>query len=138
MNKISILSRSGLVALGALAMSPAHAAWTLNMNEGVTDLTSKVFGLHMLIFWICVVIKHRAENADADDHADPEDQHVQTEDVIGQVGHAAAHVERPFGVGRRHGQRTERPQTPTRQHADLLHNHSLYIRPVRPTAARSR
>ena len=56
MNKISILSRSGLVALGALAMSPAHAAWTLNMNEGVTDLTSKVFGLHMLIFWICVVI----------------------------------------------------------------------------------
>ena len=56
MNKISILSRSGLAALGALAVSPAHAAWTLNMNEGVTDLTSKVFGLHMLIFWICVVI----------------------------------------------------------------------------------
>ena len=56
MNKISILSRSGLAVLGALAVSPAHAAWTLNMNEGVTDLTSKVFGLHMLIFWICVVI----------------------------------------------------------------------------------
>ncbi|GAB3680997.1 cytochrome c oxidase subunit II [Salinisphaera aquimarina] len=56
MNKISILSRSGLVALGALAMSPAHAAWTLNMNEGVTDLTKEIFGLHMLIFWICVVI----------------------------------------------------------------------------------
>jgi len=56
MNKISILSRSGLVALGALAMAPAHAAWTLNMNEGVTDLTKEVFGLHMLIFWICVVI----------------------------------------------------------------------------------
>lgn len=56
MNKISILSRSGLAALGALAMAPAHAAWTLNMNEGVTDLTKEVFGLHMLIFWICVVI----------------------------------------------------------------------------------
>ena len=56
MNKISILSRSGLVALGALFVSPAYAEWTLNMNEGVTDLTSEVFGLHMLIFWICVVI----------------------------------------------------------------------------------
>ena len=56
MNKISILSRSGLVALGALVVSPAYAEWTLNMNEGVTDLTSEVFGLHMLIFWICVVI----------------------------------------------------------------------------------
>ena len=56
MNKISILSRSGLVALGALFVSPAYADWTLNMNEGVTDLTGEVFGLHMLIFWICVVI----------------------------------------------------------------------------------
>ncbi len=56
MNKISILSRSGLAALGALAMAPTHAAWILNMNEGVTDLTKEVFGLHMLIFWICVVI----------------------------------------------------------------------------------
>lgn len=56
MNKISILFRSGLAALGALAMAPAHAAWTLNMNEGVTDMTKEVFGLHMLIFWICVVI----------------------------------------------------------------------------------
>jgi cytochrome c oxidase subunit 2 len=56
MNKISILSRSGLGALGASVVSPAYAEWTLNMNEGVTDLTGEVFGLHMLIFWICVVI----------------------------------------------------------------------------------
>lgn len=56
MNKISILSRSALVTLGALVMSPAYADWTLNMNAGVTDLTGEVFGLHMLIFWICVVI----------------------------------------------------------------------------------
>ena len=56
MNKISMLSRWGLGALGALAMAPAHAEWTLNMSRGVTDLTDDVFGLHMLIFWICVVI----------------------------------------------------------------------------------
>ncbi|WP_123631005.1 cytochrome c oxidase subunit II [Salinisphaera orenii] len=51
-----MLSRWGLGALGALAMAPAHAEWTLNMGRGVTDLTDDVFGLHMLIFWICVVI----------------------------------------------------------------------------------
>ncbi|ROO27814.1 cytochrome B559 subunit alpha [Salinisphaera orenii MK-B5] len=56
MKKISMLSRWGLGALGALAMAPAHAEWTLNMGRGVTDLTDDVFGLHMLIFWICVVI----------------------------------------------------------------------------------
>ena len=54
MKKISMLSRWGLGALGALAMAPAHAEWTLNMGRGVTDLTDDVFGLHMLIFWICV------------------------------------------------------------------------------------
>lgn len=56
MKKISMLSRWGLGTLGALAMAPAHAEWTLNMGRGVTDLTDDVFGLHMLIFWICVVI----------------------------------------------------------------------------------
>ena len=28
---------------------------TLNLREGVTDISHKVFNLHMLIFWICVV-----------------------------------------------------------------------------------
>jgi len=56
MSKISMLSRSGLAFLGALVVSPAQAAWTLNMDKGVTDLTAQVFDLHMLIFWICVVI----------------------------------------------------------------------------------
>lgn len=56
MTKISILSRSGLAALGAMAFTPAHAAWTLNMPQGVTDLSQEIFDLHMLVFWICVVI----------------------------------------------------------------------------------
>ena len=35
----------------------APAGWLdLNMTEGVTDLSQEVFGLHMLILWICVVI----------------------------------------------------------------------------------
>lgn len=32
------------------------AEWAFNMREGVTDISRSVFDLHMLIFWICVVI----------------------------------------------------------------------------------
>lgn len=56
MTKSSILSRSALAVLGALVVSPAHAEWTLNMTSGVTDMAGELFDLHMLIFWICVVI----------------------------------------------------------------------------------
>ena len=35
----------------------AQAGWLdLNMTKGVTDISQEVFGLHMLILWICVVI----------------------------------------------------------------------------------
>jgi len=44
-------------AVAALAAVPAHAGWNLlNMTEGVTPLSRDIYGLHMLIFWICVVI----------------------------------------------------------------------------------
>lgn len=48
------------LALGLLA-GPAHAAsdsgWhLLNMPEGVTELSRKIYSLHMTIFWWCVVI----------------------------------------------------------------------------------
>lgn len=36
--------------------SPAHAAWTVNMAPGATEISHAVFDLHMTIFWICVVI----------------------------------------------------------------------------------
>ena len=32
------------------------AAWTLNLREGVTELSREIYGLHMLILWVCVVI----------------------------------------------------------------------------------
>jgi cytochrome c oxidase subunit 2 len=44
---------AGLFALPALG----YADWNaLNMTEGATEVSKKVFDLHMLIFWICVVI----------------------------------------------------------------------------------
>ena len=47
----------GLFALMAMLLgSWAQADWTLNMPKGVTDISNKVYGLHMLTFWVCVVI----------------------------------------------------------------------------------
>lgn len=40
----------------ALMTPSALADWQLNMSRGVTAITNEVFELHMLIFWICVVI----------------------------------------------------------------------------------
>ena len=45
-------------SLAALA-SPAHAesGWhLLNMTQGVTAISREIYDLHMLIFWVCVVI----------------------------------------------------------------------------------
>ena len=43
-------------SLAALLASPAFAAWELNMPVGVTELSRDIHQLHMLIFWVCVVI----------------------------------------------------------------------------------
>ncbi len=43
-------------AAGALLPALAQADWGLNMPRGVTPLSREVYDLHMLIFWICVVI----------------------------------------------------------------------------------
>jgi len=41
----------------ALGASPAMAAWSdLNLRVGVTELSREIYGLHMLILWICVAI----------------------------------------------------------------------------------
>jgi len=36
--------------------SQAQAAWTVNMGQGATVVSHSVYDLHMIIFWICVVI----------------------------------------------------------------------------------
>jgi cytochrome c oxidase subunit II len=40
----------------ALGSSPAMAAWDLNLRVGVTELSREIYGLHMLILWVCVAI----------------------------------------------------------------------------------
>lgn len=45
-----------VAALSAVASSAALAEKALNMPKGVTDLSVKIYDLHMLIFWVCVVI----------------------------------------------------------------------------------
>jgi cytochrome c oxidase subunit 2 len=50
------LAALSTAALAALWSAPAAAAWTLNLREGVTELSREIYGLHMLILWICVVI----------------------------------------------------------------------------------
>lgn len=39
-----------------LGSGPALAAWDLNLRVGVTELSREIYGLHMLILWVCVAI----------------------------------------------------------------------------------
>ncbi len=48
--------RGLLAAAGVLWGLPALAEKALNMPVGVTELSSKIYGLHMLILWVCVAI----------------------------------------------------------------------------------
>ena len=38
-----------------LGAGNSYAEYPINLTRGVTDISNKVFDLHMLIFWICVV-----------------------------------------------------------------------------------
>lgn len=53
-----MLKRWRFVLLGCVwFVTPgAFADWELNMPRGVTEISREVYGLHMLIFWICVAI----------------------------------------------------------------------------------
>lgn len=46
------LALCGLVLFPAMSM----ADWTMNMSPGVTQTSNDIYGLHMTILWICVVI----------------------------------------------------------------------------------
>jgi cytochrome c oxidase subunit 2 len=55
--------RAKLAALGLVVTAiGTHSAWAtsgwseLNMTRGVTDISRKIYDLHMTIFWVCVVI----------------------------------------------------------------------------------
>ena len=49
------MTKAMVLAL-SLFVLPAKADWQVNMTQGVTELSREIFDLHMLIFWICVVI----------------------------------------------------------------------------------
>ena len=49
-----LASLSGLIPL--LIASSAQAEYGLNMTRGVTPISREVYDLHMIVFWICVVI----------------------------------------------------------------------------------
>src|SRR5580692_11662380 len=55
-----LLSRSVTVAalsLGLLGAAHADSGWgLLNMTQGVTVMSRQIYGLHMLMFWLCVGI----------------------------------------------------------------------------------
>jgi cytochrome c oxidase subunit II len=49
--------QAAAISLFAVLASVAHADWGgLNMPEGVSVLSKKIYSLHMLILWICVAI----------------------------------------------------------------------------------
>ncbi len=57
MSKILKYAAAGVAASATTCLpSAALAAWELNMPVGVTELSRDIHGLHMLIFWICVII----------------------------------------------------------------------------------
>jgi cytochrome c oxidase subunit II len=51
------LLQAAAIPLFASLATVAHADWGgLNMPEGVTILSKKIYGLHQLIMWICVIL----------------------------------------------------------------------------------
>lgn len=48
--------RAGALAVAGLIPVGAQADWEVNMAPGVTDISQSIYGLHMIIFWICVAI----------------------------------------------------------------------------------
>lgn len=51
-----MLKKTCAAAGGLLVSAQALADWTLNMPEGVTDLSAETHRLHMMVFWWCVAI----------------------------------------------------------------------------------
>ena len=39
-----------------LSSKSVLAEYTFNMTKGVTDISNDIWGLHMMVFWVCVGI----------------------------------------------------------------------------------
>jgi cytochrome c oxidase subunit 2 len=53
---ITLIGFLFVLAAGLLGAGSARADWEVNMPVGVTDVSAKVYDLHMLILWVCVAI----------------------------------------------------------------------------------
>ena len=57
MKRMSLLLFSMLTSFSQLALATtADERSDINLRPGVTDISQEVFGLHMMMFWICVAI----------------------------------------------------------------------------------
>lgn len=59
LNTFTLLRKSARTVLGlvlALCSPALLAAWDLNMRQGITAISRETYDLHMIIFWVCVVI----------------------------------------------------------------------------------
>jgi cytochrome c oxidase subunit 2 len=57
--RAALLAATVFALVMAMQAPPARAesGWSLlNMTQGVTDMSRKIYDLHMLIFWVCVII----------------------------------------------------------------------------------
>jgi cytochrome c oxidase subunit 2 len=55
-NKLWLGSSLAFAVMSALISPAVMAAWDFNMTQGITGISRETYHLHMLIFWICVVI----------------------------------------------------------------------------------
>lgn len=51
-----MIRKPSFCVLGLVASGGARADWTLNMPEGITELSKETYDLHMQVFWWCVAI----------------------------------------------------------------------------------
>jgi cytochrome c oxidase subunit 2 len=56
MKKSGLLPTGLFAALLALNAPTAHAAWALNMTPGISAISRNIYSLHMMVFWVCVVL----------------------------------------------------------------------------------
>jgi cytochrome c oxidase subunit II len=55
--QLASLAAAPILAFGGALPARAESGWgLLNMTQGVTEISRKIYDLHMTIFWICVVI----------------------------------------------------------------------------------